>query len=1280
LYGLCPVCLLRQGLAGDEPAWSETGQFTGLTDGPVGPGVLAMLTEMLAPAGLPHIMLRDSEVGGEPFPLVQPSSPEIPPVGDRSGRLQLLGEIARGGMGAVLKGRDPDLGRDLAVKVLLESHRDKPALIRRFIEEAQIGGQLQHPGIVPIYELGTFADRRPYFAMKLVKGRTLSSLLDERPEPAHELLRFLAIFESVCQTIAYAHSRGVIHRDLKPSNIIVGSFGEVQVMDWGLAKVLPQGGATDDASAGKTRSPDTMIATARSGSDSDLSQAGSVLGTPSYMAPEQARGEIDRLDERCDVFALGSILCEILTGEPAFTGRSSGEIQRKASRGDLTQSAGRLDSCGVDAEVIGLAKDCLAPELEDRPRHAGTVAERINTYQTGVQERLRRAEIEHAEEKARAVEATKRARVERHRLRLTIALAASLLGFFSLCGGGWAYLAKAHTDRRAATERVVTAAFDEATLLRGFAKAAAVGDLSKWPEAIAAAKKARGLLAAGENDSGLQARVETLLAVLEKEQAAASQRAAEREKDRKFIERLDGIRLDRFAHEDPDGNDADRRIDAAYAAAFREFGIDVENLDPVEANTRLKERSAPSELIFFVDDWAMARSRHAQNEQAESWRRLVRTAKMADPDSWRISLREQIGSNDQEPIRRLLTDENVLSTQPATSLYLLGRILETLGDYEAAEQALLRAWRSQPDDFATCYELGLVSRSERDALRFSTAAVSLRPTNAWAHATLAQAYLPRPGLSPCFLWYCFHEDGSERMTRHGRHRGGRQSPALPLPDVEMQSWAGPSWRVKPEVIVQVDLDHAIKEYREAIRLNPGDSDLHNELAEVLMHKTGAVAEAVEEYHKAFRLAPENAELRLWAANGLVLKGRTDLAKIVVEPYQRRNPNDIWGHMLLGTSYHNQGRKDLAFREYREAFINFGCIPSGVRNFCKATGTPIEVLDIYREAILRNPNDVSIHSNFVEELIKSQRFQEAIAEYLKEIDSIRAGIQNHRTTDADVASACNSLGYLLLDYGELETAFRQIREAVRIDPRNSAYLDSLGWAQFSRGELKEALANLRQADHLSKLSEPVIQGHLKLVERLAGIEGRLDAILHGRSLPADAEGKLDVAELCRVTQRAAASARFFREAFRAKPALAEDLSSQHRLHAAIAAAHAGTDPERVTDDPTLDDAQRSRWRDQALEWLRAEKDACAKIVNAWPKPVVIPTAPNVEVLAKTAPAAPPGTPPLDDARKPLNILANHRDLACVRNEDSLKKFPEAEQKAWRAFWTEVAALLKKAGEY
>ena len=141
-------------------------------------------------------------------------------------------------MGVVLRAHDADLGRDLAVKVLRESFRDQPEMVRRFVEEAQIGGQLQHPGIVPVYELGSLADRRPYIAMRLVNGRTLAELLAARDGPAGDLPQLVGIFESVCQTMAYAHARGVIHRDLKPSNIMVGSFGEVQVMDWGLAKVL----------------------------------------------------------------------------------------------------------------------------------------------------------------------------------------------------------------------------------------------------------------------------------------------------------------------------------------------------------------------------------------------------------------------------------------------------------------------------------------------------------------------------------------------------------------------------------------------------------------------------------------------------------------------------------------------------------------------------------------------------------------------------------------------------------------------------------------------------------------------------------------------------------------------------------------------------------------------------------------------------------------------------------------------------------------------------------
>ena len=157
---------------------------------------------------VPRVVLRDEDRESNQSPAGQQSE-ETPPT-DSSGRYQVSGEIARGGMGAVLKGRDTDLGRDLAIKVLLADHKERPEVISRFIEEAQIGGQLQHPGIAPVYELGQFPDERPFFSMKLVQGKTLATLLTERKESVDDRSKFLSIFEQICQTMAYAHNRGVI--------------------------------------------------------------------------------------------------------------------------------------------------------------------------------------------------------------------------------------------------------------------------------------------------------------------------------------------------------------------------------------------------------------------------------------------------------------------------------------------------------------------------------------------------------------------------------------------------------------------------------------------------------------------------------------------------------------------------------------------------------------------------------------------------------------------------------------------------------------------------------------------------------------------------------------------------------------------------------------------------------------------------------------------------------------------------------------------------------------
>jgi serine/threonine-protein kinase len=190
----------------------------------------------------------------------------------------------------------------------------------------------------------------PNKVLRNIVGGVIAALLASRDTPAHDLPRFLGIFEQVCQTMAYAHAQGVIHRDLKPSNIMVGAFGEVQVMDWGLAKVLTQGGTADEPRAAEPAM--SVIQTVRSGSEADASHTGEALGTPAYMAPEQASGRRGTIDERADVFGLGSILCEVLTGRPAYTGPSSDAILRKAMRGDTAEALRRLDACRAEAELV----------------------------------------------------------------------------------------------------------------------------------------------------------------------------------------------------------------------------------------------------------------------------------------------------------------------------------------------------------------------------------------------------------------------------------------------------------------------------------------------------------------------------------------------------------------------------------------------------------------------------------------------------------------------------------------------------------------------------------------------------------------------------------------------------------------------------------------------------------------------------------------------------------------------------------------------------------------
>jgi len=282
------------------------------------------------------------------------------------GRFQIESEIGRGSMGVVYKGRDSAFGRNVAIKLLLEKHLGNPKLRGRFAEEALITAHLTHPGIPPVYEAGELPGGRPFYSMRLMNGRSLASLLSGRSEIREDRSHHLRVFEQVCATIAYAHEAGVIHRDLKPANILVGPFGRVKVMDWGLAKALPR------CSLFETPSPcERFDSDAEPEDPADAhTRFGWVLGTPSYMSPEQAHGRIDLLDERTDVFGLGGVLCAILTGKPPYVGKDASSIIGMAEEANLAEAYERLATCRAYPELVALVKRCLSAEPASRPRDA----------------------------------------------------------------------------------------------------------------------------------------------------------------------------------------------------------------------------------------------------------------------------------------------------------------------------------------------------------------------------------------------------------------------------------------------------------------------------------------------------------------------------------------------------------------------------------------------------------------------------------------------------------------------------------------------------------------------------------------------------------------------------------------------------------------------------------------------------------------------------------------------------------------------------------------------
>ncbi|MCE9605134.1 MAG: tetratricopeptide repeat protein [Planctomycetia bacterium] len=990
--------------------------------------------------GIRAVLLREAEADSAPG--VDPNSDAMPQRSATGDRYQISGEIARGGMGAVLRGRDVDLGRDLAVKVLLEKYADRPDVARRFIEEAQIGGQLQHPGVVPVYDVGRFGDR-PFFTMKLVKGKTLAALLGERADATADLPRYLSIALQVAQTLAYAHSKGVIHRDLKPANIMVGAFGEVQVMDWGLAKVLADVGTDDQAQALRKQEVPEDVSTIRTARSTDSSggfgtetEAGSLLGTPAYMPPEQANGDIANLDRRADVFGLGAILCEILSGKPPYLGRSGEEVRRKAANGDLADAFGRLDHCGADAELIVLTRKCLTPEAADRLQNANAVADALTAYLDGVQARLRRAELAEAESRARAIEEAKRR-------RLTLALASTVIVALTLGGGGWLWVKADRDARQVQLTRDVNEAVNKATALREQAKSTTTGSATLFAQAREQAQRALALVENGLDDTAMKGQVRQLQSELDEEV-----------KDRNLLAALEEARLSQTEIVPEENRFASERAIPMFRTAFAAYGLPAGAGEPATAAALIRKRpgAVRETMLAALEEWgSLAREPKLKGvEPHAEWLQAVFVA--AEEDGWTKVMRETGKIEDkaqrQTALEKLATTADV-DKLPARSLDRLSWRLENIGSLQIAAQLLRRTQQRYPADFWVNHRLGQLLKTMAppepdEAVRFLTAAVAIRPDSPGALLNLASAL-----------------DGNEQADEAiaNYKRAIEIEPKYATARINLGNLLKKHGQV----------EEAIACYEQGIKFEPKEARFHQGLGAIFCDNKKEYDKAILCFRKAIELDPKYANA--FVSQGVAQRGKGQIDEAIAchKKAIEIQPENAAAHRHLGAILcdlkHEYAPAILCFRKAiqlnpkdADAYSNLGVALLNTKQVD-------ESLASYARAIELEPTKASAHGGLGSALLSKGKVDEAIVSFRKAIELDPALIMAH-----------GNLGNALRTKGLTDEAIASYQEIIKLDPKETKAHIQIGNALWASGRIDEAIVYFRTVVDLAPTKAA---GHINL---------------------------------------------------------------------------------------------------------------------------------------------------------------------------------------------------------
>jgi serine/threonine protein kinase/tetratricopeptide (TPR) repeat protein len=1059
----------------------------------------------------------------------------------------LTAEIAHGGMGVVyLAEQKQPVKRTVAVK-LIKPGMDSRDVLARFDAERQALAVMDHPNIAKVHDAGMTASGRPFFVMEYVKGVPITQYCDEKKLTTQERLN---LFIPVCNAVQHAHQKGIIHRDLKPSNVLVEVIdGQPvpKVIDFGLAKAL-----------GQKLTDKTLYTTL------DIR-----IGTLEYSAPEQAAGRSFDVDTRSDIYSLGVLLYELLTGSPPFTHAEllkigEEEMRRVIREDEPTKPSKKLSSSGelpaiaakrhlepnkltrlVQGDLDWIVMKCLEKERDRRYKNANDVGEELQRFLAD--------EPVHAGPPSAVYRLRKF--VRRHKAGL-LTTAAVLLAVLLAGGGvGWALWDRAAQEtarraelarRMAETDKGVTVALQEAATLAD--RAQTLTDRPHpWEDTLRAARNAVQLaetllVREGETaDPELRARVRAMWTRLEAD-----------EKDRRLVLQLEESLLNLT---ELNLKTTEVKTEEAYAKiqlSLADYGLPVGGLPISQAVARIKER--PEAMQNYLQTalsycWILAPK--ADAEKRRWWTAVVAAA---DDDPWRSQVRAAVAKKDVSALK-LLGQEAAAGQQPTPFL-----VLVTLRSPAASRLELARRTQeSHPSEFwanlclAVCFTVESAPQW-KEATRYFTAALALRPDNFMANYGLGLALLGQEDLA-----------GAARAFRK----------TIELNPNYYETYAALATVLQK----RKDLPGAIKLLHKAIELNPSDAKLHYSLG-VFLEDGKDLPGSKKAYHKAIELDPKDAEAYL------------NLSSVL---YKEQD--------LPGTI--RASRKAIELKpDYALAYVNLGSALLGQKDLTGA----------------------------------SKAFHKAIE------------------LDPQLAIAYNNLGAALRLQNDLAGAAKHIRKALELDPQYAPAHYNLALVYLHQGEIAQAVASMKQAEKWFPISDPRRAGitqQIKLLQRLAPLEGKLDSILSGKEQPASNAERAEYAALCQLKQLTLTSARFYEQAFAAEPKLADDLETDHRYNAACSAALAAAGQGKDADK--LSDQERADLRKQALQWLRAD-------LAAWGKQ-----------LDKDADKARPVV------QRKMTHWKQDTDLADVRDSKALKNLPPEERGAWQKLWQDVDTLLAKSPE-